>query len=231
MKIHWFQHVPFEGLGSIEPWLRRHGHTVAATRLYAGELPPSPDRYDWLIVMGGPMNIYEEREHPWLVAEKRAIRDAIGQGRRVLGICLGAQLIADVLGAPVTRNAQREIGWFPVELTPAGRSEPLFADFPARFEAYHWHGDTFGLPAGATQLASSAACRQQAYVWGGRVVGLQFHLETTPDSVAALIRHCGDELVPAPHVQDAAAMLAEPARFARLNTLMDGLLGRLAAVD
>lgn len=231
MKIHWFQHVPFEGLGSIEPWLRGHGHVLSGTRLYAGEMPPPPDAYDWLIVMGGPMNIYEEAEHPWLAAEKRAIRDAIGQGRCVLGICLGAQLIADALGARVMRNPQREIGWFPVGLTPAGRREPLFADFPPRFEAYHWHGDTFDLPAGATPVATSAACMQQAFVWGGgRVVGLQFHLETTPDSAAALIRHCGNELLPAPYVQDAAAMLADPARFVRLNALMDRLLQRLAAV-
>jgi GMP synthase-like glutamine amidotransferase len=231
MQVHWFQHVPFEGLGSIEPWLRGHGHALSATRLYAGELPPSPDSYEWLIVMGGPMNIHEEGRHPWLAAEKQAIRAALERGCRVLGICLGAQLIADVLGAPVTRNAQREIGWFPVELTAAGRRHPLFADFPDRFEAYHWHGDTFGLPAGATQLASSAACAQQAYAWGTRVVGLQFHLETTADSAAALIEHAGDEIVPAPYVQDAGTMLADTARFVRLNALMDGLLRRLAAAD
>ncbi len=230
MKIHWFQHVPFEGLGSIEPWLRQHGHDVVATRFHAGELPPSPDSYDWLVVMGGPMNIHEEERYPWLAAEKQAIRAAIGYGRRVLGICLGAQLIADVLGAPVTRNLQREIGWFPVELSAAGRHHPLFADFPARFEAYHWHGDTFGLPAGATHVASSAGCVQQAFAWGTRVVGLQFHLESTPGSATALIEHAADEIVPAPYVQDAGTMLAEPARFTRLNALMDRLLLRLQAL-
>jgi GMP synthase (glutamine-hydrolysing) len=226
MKIHWFQHVPFEGLGSIEPWLRAAGHALSCTRLHAGEAPPPMD-YDWLIVMGGPMNIYEEQAHPWLAAEKRAIRDAIDGGRRVLGICLGAQLIADVLGAQVTRNAHKEIGWFPVELTLQGQLSPLFADFPPRFEAYHWHGDTFGLPPDAVHVARSEACAQQAFVRGTRVAGLQFHLETTPASAAELIDNARQDIVPAPYVQSAETMLAGPARFARLNHLMDGLLARM----
>ncbi len=229
MRIQWFQHVPFEGLGSIEPWMRARGHVLACTRLHAGELPPPVDSYDWLIVMGGPMNIYQEHEHPWLIAEKRAIRAAIDGGRRVLGICLGAQLIADVLGAKVTRNPQKEIGWYAVERTTAAAQSSLFADFPNRFEAYHWHGDTFGLPPGAQRVAHSVACAQQAYVWGERVVGLQFHLETTPASAAELIENARDELVPAPYIQSAETMLADAARFDRLNLLMSGLLARQVA--
>lgn len=230
MRVHWFQHVPFEGLGSIEPWMRAQGHALSCTRLYAGESPVAAETCDWLIVMGGPMNIHEEREYPWLAAEKQAIRAAIGAGRRVLGICLGAQLVADVLGGRVTRNPHREIGWFPVERVATDPSCTVFADFPARFEAYHWHGDTFTLPPGARQLARSAACAQQAYVQGERVVGLQFHLETTPQSAAELIRHCGDELVPATYVQSAVLMLADAARFDRLNGLMSALLTRLQSV-
>lgn len=226
MRVHWFQHVPFEGLGSIEPWMRAQGHTLSCTRLYAGEMPPATDAYDWLIVMGGPMNIYQEREHPWLTAEKQAIGAAINGGQRVLGICLGAQLIADVLGAKVTRNPQKEIGWFPVERTPEAGRSPLFADFPERFEAYHWHGDTFGLPSGALRVAHSAACEQQAYVWDGRVVGLQFHLETTPASAAELIESARAEIVPAPYIQSAEVMLADATRFERLNRLMSCLLAR-----
>lgn len=228
MRVQWFQHVPFEGLGSIEAWMSAQGHDLCGTRLYAGEEPPAPDAYDWLIVMGGPMNIYQEREHPWLVAEKRAIRAAIDGGRRVLGICLGAQLIADVLGAKVTRNPQKEIGWYPVERTTDAPQSPLFADFPERFEVYHWHGDSFGLPPGALSVARSEACAQQAYVWGGRVVGLQFHLETTPASAAELIDNARDEIVPAPYIQSAETMLADATRFDRLNLLMSRLLARLA---
>lgn len=228
MRVQWFQHVPFEGLGSIEPWMKARGHELSCTRLHAGEPPPAVDAYDWLIVMGGPMGVHDEQAYPWLVAEKRAIQAAIGADRRVLGICLGAQLIADALGAQVTRNPHKEIGWFPVELMPAARHCRLFADFPQRFDAYHWHGDTFGLPPGALHLAGSEACAQQAFAAGERVVGLQFHLETTPATCNALIENTRHELVQSTTVQSEAAMLAEPGRFTRLNALMDHLLARLA---
>ena len=110
MKVHWFQHVPFEGLGAIEEWLLSRGHTLSCTRLYANEAPPvNSHGVDWLIVMGGPMNVYEYRAHPWLRSEKHLIREAITAGKRVLGICLGAQLIADVLGGKVYQNGEREI--------------------------------------------------------------------------------------------------------------------------
>jgi GMP synthase-like glutamine amidotransferase len=227
MRVHWFQHVPFEGLGSIAAWMQANGHDLSTTRLYAGEAPPPVDDYDWLIVMGGPMNIHEEQAYPWLRAEKIAIRAAIAQGRRVLGICLGAQLIADVLGARVGRNHAPEIGWFPVELTAQARDCTLLAEFPAKFEAYHWHGDYFEIPTGAVHLARSAACAQQAFSYGNRVIALQFHLECTADGAAALIAAAGQGIMPAPYVQPAAAMLADPARFTRLNALMAALLARL----
>lgn len=227
MRIQWFQHVSFEGLGSIEPWLLSRGHTLNCTRLYAGELPPSPENFDWLIVMGGPMNIDEHHKYPWLVAEKAAIRAALAADKRILGICLGAQLLAQALGGVVTRNAHTEIGWFPVELSAEARQSSLFAGFPERFEAYHWHGDSFSLPPGTVPIARSEACAQQAYAYGPCTVGLQFHLETTTDSAAALIENARDELIDAPYIQSAEAMLADPGRFQRLNGLMSQLLGRM----
>src|SRR5271170_6697939 len=118
MRIHYFQHVPFEGLGCIAQWAAEKEHTVTATRFYLDEPAPNPGEIDWLVVMGGPMNIYEEAEYPWLAREKRFIGEAIRGGKTVIGICLGAQLIADVMGGPVTRNLEKEIGWFPIELTP-----------------------------------------------------------------------------------------------------------------
>src|SRR5690606_14426699 len=127
--------------------------------------------------MGGPMNIYEQDIHPWLADEKRLIRAAIDAGKRVLGICLGAQLIADQLGGAVTANAEPELGWLPVQLSDSGRAFACFADFPAEFSAFHWHGDTYALPVDAQCLASTEGCAQQAFSWGnGRVVGRQFHL-------------------------------------------------------
>ena len=225
MRIHWLQHAAFEDLGCIGPWLAARGHAVSGTRLYAGETPPPAAEFDALIVMGGPMNIYQYAEHPWLRTEKALIRDAIAQGRRVLGICLGAQLIADVLGGPVSRNAEPEIGWFPVELNAAGRAEPAFAGLPPTFTAFHWHGDTYALPPGATCLGHSAACAQQAFSWdGGRVIGLQFHLEVTRDNALEWFRH--EAITPSRHVQTPDAILADVDAFAANNAAMRAILER-----
>jgi GMP synthase (glutamine-hydrolysing) len=229
MRVHYFQHVPFEGLGSIAEWLTDKGHVVTATQWWADGRPPSLDDVDWLIVMGGPMGVHDEYRHPWLVAEKRCIEGAIAAGRAVLGICLGAQLIADVLGARVYANGQKEIGWFPVRRTPAAAGHPLGMVFPESEEVFHWHGDTFDLPAGSVHLAASDACRNQAFVLGERVLALQFHLETTRGCADALVRQCRDELVAGPHVQSAADILARPGRFARINDLMRETLDAIAA--
>jgi GMP synthase-like glutamine amidotransferase len=194
MKLCYFQHVPFEGLGAIEPWARSREHEVRAVRLFAGEPPPEPDACDMLVVLGGPMNADEEDRYPFLAAEKRAIERAIGAGRAVFGICLGSQLVARVLGAPVGRNEHEEIGWFPVDLTDEGARSPLLAGVPRRFETFHWHGDRFDVPASAVLAARSEACAHQAFVYGDRVVGLQFHPEATERSIALMLEHEGDEL-------------------------------------
>ncbi|HWU67849.1 MAG TPA: type 1 glutamine amidotransferase [Stenotrophobium sp.] len=227
LRVHWLQHVAFEDLGCIAPWLAARNATVTQTRLYAGETLPKAGDFDWLIVMGGPMNIYEESAHPWLVAEKALIREACAAGRRLLGICLGAQLIADALGAPVTRNAHREIGWFPVQMNAAAASSKLFAGFPERYDALHWHGDTFAIPPGATLLAGSEACAHQAYEYAGRVAAIQFHLEVT----AADARVWLAQETPAPgrYVQTAGEILVDIGRFAENNRLMRRLLENLAA--
>ena len=229
MRIRWFQHVSFEGLGSIEPWARERRHDIRVTRFYRDEPVPDSSDFDWLIVMGGPMGVGDEALFPWLTREKKAIENAIRASRAVLGICLGAQLIGNVLGAPVYRNEHREIGWFPVELTEPGRSSPLFGSLPERFEAFHWHGDTFDLPAGAIHIARSEACRHQAFQYGDRVVGLQFHLETTPQSAADLVQNCADELVEGPFIQPASDLLAPPERFRVINQAMSELLSRMEA--
>jgi GMP synthase (glutamine-hydrolysing) len=228
MNIHFLQHVPFEGLASIRGWIERGGHTVGCTRLYAGDGLPRPDALDLLIVMGGPMGVHDVGDHPWLAAEKAFLRAAIDAGKRVLGICLGAQLIADVLGARVYPNRQKEIGWFPVTRADGAEDTPFGRLLPATFMAFHWHGDTFDLPPGAVHLGHSAACRNQAFAVGERILGLQFHLETTPESARELIEHGGDELVDGPTIQSADEMLVDPARFEVLNRLMFALLDGLA---
>lgn len=229
MNIHYLQHVPFEGPGSIADWARRGGHTLGTTRFYCGDPLPVVETLDLLVVMGGPMNIYEEAKYPWLADEKRFIERVIAAGRRVLGICLGAQLVADVLGAKVYANADKEIGWFPVETTEAASASALFAAFPQRIDVFHWHGDTFDIPADAVHVARSDGCANQAFVYDERVVGLQFHLETTPASAQSIIAHCADEMVEGRYIQTPQAMLADVRWFDAINQEMQGLLDRLTA--
>ena len=227
LRVHWLQHADFEDLGCIAPWLVARGHRVTHTRLFAGEKLPQADAFDWLIVMGGPMNIYEYDRHPWLHAEKQLISEAITANQRVLGICLGSQLIADVLGGKVTRNAHTEIGWFPVQLSSEGQHSSLLKDFPRDFNVFHWHGDTFAIPPGAKHLASSEACINQAFSYGERVIGLQFHPEVTASNVRDWLAH--ESVTPAPYVQTSEQMLGDIPRYAVINRLMLTLLERLAS--
>lgn len=202
MRIHFVQHVDFEDLGNIEPWARERGHSIMRTRLQQRERLPGPGEYDWLIVMGGPMSVDEEARYPWLAREKVFIKRSIELGKRVLGVCLGAQLIADALGAPVTRNAHKEIGWFPVLRSATPDSSPFAGAFPENFHAFHWHGDTFAIPEGAVHLALSDACANQAFSVGNNVLALQFHLESNSSGVGRLLRHCSQDLQPGTYVQD-----------------------------
>lgn len=228
MRIHYLQHVPFEGPAAVERWAESHGYPLTATRFFEDGVLPQMNDFDRLVVMGGPMNIYEEDRYPWLAREKRFIGEAVAAGKTVIGICLGAQLIADVLGARVHRNPDKEIGWFPVEWTEPARRCGVFGFLPERLNAFHWHGDTFDIPAGALHLARSEACENQAFLYDGRVLGLQFHLESTPESVRLLTENCRDELVPAPYIQNEGEILSPYAdRFRGINEAMFGILDRL----
>jgi GMP synthase-like glutamine amidotransferase len=228
MRVHVLQHVPFEGLGAIEPWLAARDASITWTRFFADPRIPAPDAYDWLIAMGGPMSVNDEATLPWLRDEKRAIAAAIDAGRTVLGICLGAQLIASARGAKVTPNREREIGWFPIERVAEATAHPIARALPARAGVFHWHGETFDLPPGAVHLARSEACEMQAFALGARVVGMQFHLETTPESARALVRHCPEDLRAGRYVQSSDEMLCDPARFARLHEVLETTLDALA---
>jgi len=229
VRVHHLQHVPFEGLGSMAAWLQDRGHRMTSSHLYRGEPLPALDEIDWLIVMGGPMGVADEGRYPWLAAEKRWVRAAIEAGKPVLGICLGAQLIASALGAAVGKSAHREIGWHPVTRTEQAQGTMLGEVLPRSLEVFHWHGDRFEIPAGAVLAAASEACPHQAFSVGDRVVGLQFHLETTPESARALIEHGRDELDRSRYVQSEREMLADESRFLRINRVMSELLDALEA--
>ena len=199
---------------------------ITGTRLHAGEKPPSPADFDWLVIMGGPMGIRDHVAHPWLVEEKTFIRETIDAGKTVVGICLGAQLIADVLGANVYPGPQKEIGWFPLRRTP---ETPEW--MPEGLTAFHWHGDTFDLPENSIRLASSDACRNQGFVYRDRVVGLQFHLESTHESVEALIQNCGHELSDAPYIQSGEQMRGGLSNIPAINAVLVSLLNNLLQVS
>ncbi len=226
MRIHCLQHSANPGRTHLDEWAARHNHAWESTILPPEGVLPPLSRVDCLIVVGGPMSVWEEQQYPWLRAEKRFIEACIETGRPVLGICLGAQLLADVLGAPTYKGIHKEIGWFNVETTPEGRDALGGKTLPERFETFLWHGDTFDLPDGALRIARSDAFENQGFMWN-RTLALQFHLEVRPAWVAMLANRDAHELVEATYVQSAPTVLGKPERLYRYNNaLMDGLLQR-----
>ena len=224
MRAHYLQHVPFEGLGSIETWLQLMRADVTVTKFFENPTLPDADDLDLLVIMGGPMSVNDEADHPWLAAEKQFIRSAIEKDKAVIGICLGAQLIASAMGAAVYPNNEKEIGWFPVAGEAIDRSGKSFP-FPRELLVFHWHGETFDLPHGAVRLAASAACKNQAFQLGRRVIGMQFHLETTPGAARDIVHHCRDELRPSRYVQSEAEILGiDPPCYSTINSCMDKVL-------
>lgn len=224
MRVHYLSHVPFEQLGAMEAWFQERDISIRHSLLFASDALPSPADFDVLVVMGGPMGADDDARFPWMSAEKTLIRESIAAGKKVLGICLGAQLIARVLGAPVNSNPEREIGWFPVYPTPAGKSDSLgrlFADAPA---VLHWHGDTFAIPNGAVHLLESEGCRNQAFRYGDNVLALQFHLELEKNNADALCDACPDDLAPGRWVDSRDDLLDDSQRFSASKALLGRVL-------
>lgn len=230
MRIHCLMHVPFEGPAAIADWSGRSGHALARTLVWEGGPLPGLDDFDFLVVMGGPMSVNDVAELAWLGPEKALIRAAVEAGKKVLGVCLGAQLIAAVLGGTVGPGEHCEIGFFPVRLLPEAEGLEVFKGLPEAFEPLHWHGETFTIPEGAVRAARSDGCANQAFVYDRRVVGLQFHLEATPESLGRLVDHCGSEIGPGPFMQSGNDMLAKAERLDAANALLFGLLDRLASL-
>lgn len=224
MKIQCIQHVAFEGPGMIAQWALGEGHAFTTARMDRGEPIPSPDMFDWLVVMGGPMSVHDEKEYPWLIEEKRVIDSAIAAHKRVLGICLGAQLIASVLGARVYPNPEREVGWFPVTSGVPTEDTVFKSALPLRFLPFHWHGETFDLPKGAVRLAQSDACQNQAFAYGNRVLGLQFHLEMTPAGIQSLVAHCPQDLKPGRFVQTDPQVLLDGKNIENAQAILRAIL-------
>jgi GMP synthase-like glutamine amidotransferase len=212
MRFHSLQHVSFETAGLLADEIRERGYSLRTTALYDQEPLPLTGDFDVLIVMGGPMSVHDEAEYTWLRAEKELIAAAIREGKKVLGICLGAQLIAAVCGARVYPNPQKEIGFWPVrwvggDLGPAGAVETGAGVLEKTETVFHWHGETFDLPAGAVLLASTEACVNQAFSLGDRVLGVQFHPEVTTEIIEGMVKHEGWELVEGRYIQSAGEIM------------------------
>jgi len=231
MRMHVIQHVPFEGPAAIAEWAHERGHEMTSSLALAEEYP-HVSAVDFLVVMGGPMDADDDVTSPWLPAERRFIAECITAGRLVLGVCLGAQIIAQVLGGTIRRCANREIGWYAVERTQAGAESPLFWAWDDSVVVGQWHGDTFDLPLSMLPTWKSEACDNEAFVFDGRVVGLQFHLEWTAEALDALMTACADDLdggglyeMTRVQIEDEA-----PQRLAACRDLLFALLDAMASL-
>ncbi len=227
LNIHVLMHVAYEGIACIESWIQLHQHSVSFTKLYESVNFPESDEYDWLIVMGGPMSVTDEQKFSWLVTEKKFILDSIESGKTVIGICLGSQLIAEMLGARVYPNLQKEIGWFDLELTQEAKKIEIFKLFEDKFKVFHWHGDTFDLARNCIRLFHSEVTKNQAFIYNDKVLGLQFHLEVTSNSLIEMIENGKEELIETKSVQTASEILKYSEHIALNNQKMFHILDYL----
>lgn len=231
MRICYLQHVPFERPGLIESWATDRGHPCFGVHLYEPHTLPALSQFDFLVLMGGPMSVHDEERYHWLLTEKTLVRQAIDAGKLVLGVCLGAQLIGEVLGAAVRPAVEPEIGWFPVRRGDEPHPAGLDGVLPAEWPAFHWHGETVALPRGALPLGSTHGCRNQGFLFGTNVLALQFHLEATHETVEGLLANCDEDLVPGVYVQTAEEIRRGREEHARAcERLLYALLDRLVSL-
>lgn len=222
MKIAVLQHAAYEGPGEIAVWAEQHGHSVATHHLYRGDTLPALEDFDLLVIMGGEMNIYQYRQWPWLKPETEFIKAAIKADKPAIGICLGAQFLADAYGARVVQNPVHELGWHPINWTAEARA--AYPALPASSSVLHWHGDTYGLPEDAQRLADSEGCPEQGFLIEGKCLALQFHMEVDPDLVNLYVQSQG-EWPSGKFVQKPEQILAEAAaNCARNRALLHGML-------
>lgn len=227
MRAHIFQHADFESPAAILNWLTKNNFEISYTNFYENAEIPSIHNIDWLIIMGGPMSVNDEKEFPWLREEKKFIKQCIHSGKKVLGICLGAQLIANVLGSSIYNGKQKEIGWFPLKQIADPENTFLI---PNDIMVFHWHGETFDLPVEARLLASTEACTNQIFQLHTNVLALQCHLEMTPQSIEGMLNNCSHELYQAPFIQNTDEIREDTKKFASgANLVLYSLLDNLNA--
>lgn len=201
MRVHVLQHAQGEGLGSLSEWFQNQGASVTTIRVDLQPNFPQINEFDWLIILGGPMGAYEEDLYPWLKTEKQFIRQAIDAKKRVLGICLGGQLIASAMGAKVYANKQKEVGWFPIKKT-----NDIASWLDSTQHLLCWHGDCFELPQAAISFATSDATEHQGFCIGPRVWALQFHIEAREGTADIFYKASGKSLPQTEYIQDLVSL-------------------------
>lgn len=208
MQVHIIIHAPFEKPGTIETWAMDKGHNISYTHTYRGEQLPAASQVDFLVIMGGPQSPLELEKYPYLRDEIALTAQAIQQKKAVLGICLGAQIIGESLGAKTERSPHKEIGAFPIHLTAEGKNDPILKCLPESFDVMHWHNDMPGAPAGSVILAYSEGCPRQIIRYTERAYGLQCHMEMTTEMIKGMLEHCAADLKLGKYIQDAKKMLS-----------------------
>jgi GMP synthase-like glutamine amidotransferase len=217
MHLHYFQHNDFEDLSFIGDWAKKNNFTSSVTRFDLNPVLPSLQDFDWLVVMGGAMGVYDSVQYPWILAEIEFIKEVIHSGKIVIGICLGSQMIASALGAQVYKNSEPEIGFWPINFAPEAKQDNVFRHFPAELNVMHFHFDTFDLPEGAVAMAKSTVTPVQAFRYGKNVFALQFHPELTESDALLFIRELTPEIVPGALVQGPEQMVKSIA-YCKNNT-------------
>ena len=231
LRVHYFQHISFEGLGNIEAWCHENEHTLTSTKFYENPTLPALAEIDWLIIMGGSMGVHDEKKYNWLADEKQFIKEAIAARKIIIGICLGSQLLAKVLDAKVYTNEYKEIGWFPVHFTQEAMDNKLFSGISNPIDVFHWHGDTFNLPENAVHLAQSEACKNQAFIYNENVLGIQFHLEMTKESLNEMIKNGKSELIKGKYIQSEEEIRSQENYIEKNKQILFIILDRLARQD
>lgn len=227
MRIHYIQHASFEPIGVIEEWAKARKFSLTGAHVYKGERLLTVEDFDMLIVMGGPQSPREIDQYPYLQDEIDLIKASILEEKIILGFCLGAQLIGEALGASTLKSPNKEVGIYPITLTKGGREDSLFEGFPNTFNVIHWHNDMPGLKEGMELLAYSEGCPHQAFRYGSKIYGLQFHMEITLQVAKDLLDYCPEDLRPDKYIQSPEVLMAQD--FKSINQNMVTLLDRLCA--
>lgn len=232
MRIHCLQHEKFEEPAFINTWAKEKGFKMAFTKLFEEEYAfPSIDSFDFLVILGGSMSTYEEDKFAFLIPEKEFIVKAISSRKKILGICLGSQLLANTLGAKVYPNTEKEIGWLPIHLNEEGVRSPFFNGIASETTVFHWHGDTFDLPKDAIRLAKSEGCLNQAFSVGNKILALQFHLEIESESVNLMVKYGKEELVEGKkYIQSSETILQLSRHIPANNLIMRNILDRFLSI-